>query len=131
MVSFFVACDDSSEAKEEDDCTIDTDGTVKVFYPKGEEVFHIGDTITVKYGAKYADGAGFKILYYFDDVSLPESLTSESVGPEAPKGDQCYTEKVVLTGDDFPTSDEAYIRVCDYNSCGSVGGNSKIFQVIE
>jgi len=132
--SFIVACDSGSSSnadkEEEEDCTIDTDGTVQVFSPKGGEVFHIGDTITVKYGAKYADGTGFRILYYFDSESQGIDLTEESVGPEVPKGDQCYTEKVVLAGEDFPTSEEAYIRVRDYSN-GSVAGNSKNFQVAE
>ena len=53
MASFIVACDSGSSSdtdKEEvEDCSIDTDGTVKVFSPKGGEVFHIGDSITVKW----------------------------------------------------------------------------------
>ena len=132
--SFIVACDSGSSSnadkEEEDDCTIDTDGTVQVFSPKGGEVFHIGDTITVKYGAKYADGTGFRILYYFDSESQGIDLTEESVGPEAPKGDQCYSVQVVLDGDDFPASDAAFITVRDYSN-GSVSGKSKSFQVVE
>src|SRR5574344_808426 len=132
--SFIVACDSGSSSnadkEEEDDCTIDTDGTLQVFSPKGGEVFHIGDSITVKYGAKYADGTGFRILYYFDEESQALDLTEESVGPEAPKGDQCYSVQVVLDGDDFPASDAAFITVRDYSN-GSVSGKSKSFQVVE
>jgi hypothetical protein len=134
MASFIVACDSGSSSdtdKEEvEDCSIDTDGTVKVFSPKGGEVFHIGDSITVKWGAKYADGTDFRILYYFDEESQALDLTEESVGPEAPKGDQCYSVQVVLDGDDFPASNAAFITVRDYSN-GSVSGKSKSFQVVE
>lgn len=130
-VAFLAACgEDKPSAADEDDCFVKA-GVVKVFSPRGGEVFHVGDTITVKFAANYGMGTGFRIRYYAGDLA-PVDLTEESVGPEAPDGKRCYEEKVVLKASisGFVASDEAYIRVHDYSS-QTVGDDSKTFKVIE
>ena len=129
--AFLAACgDDKPNTAVEDDCLVSA-GVVKLFSPRGGEVFKVGDTITVKYAANYSMGTGFRIRYYAGDLAAID-LTEESVGPEAPDGKRCYEEKVVLDPsiDGFTASDEAYIRIHDYSS-QTVGDNSKIFKVVE
>lgn len=121
---------DASEKKDApkaQDCQIQTDGTVKVLKPKAGEVYSLGDSITVFFAAKYAMGAGFRVLYFPNEDARPVDLGTESVGPESPDGKECYSVTLHLNKD-LETSKKAWIKVQDYNSA-SVSGISENFEL--
>jgi len=127
----FMACDsDSSSNAKEYDCTMTEEG-VKVLAPEGGESFSIGDTVTVVFGANYANAGGFRVLYKADVDSNGVDLSEESVGPDAPEGSECYEVSVALSEDrGVVASNKAFIRVQTYNSAAT-RGDSKTFTVKE
>jgi hypothetical protein len=127
----FMACDSGSSSNSEAyDCTMTEEG-VKVFFPEGGESFNMGDTITVIFGANYANAGGFRVLYKADVDSNGVDLSEESVGPDAPEGSECYEVSVALSADmGVIASEKAFIRVQAYNSAAT-RGDSKTFVVKE
>ena len=140
LVLAFVACDSdsssnsdnnsSSSSSKEYDCTMTAEG-VKVLAPEGGETFSIGDTITVVFGANYANAGGFHVYYKADVDSNRVDLFAGSVGPEGPDGSECYEVTAILSADmGVIASDNAFIRVEAYN-WGVIRGDSKTFTVKE
>lgn len=127
----FMACDsDSSSNAKEYDCTMTEEG-VKVLAPEGGETFSIGDTVTVVFGANYANAPGFRVLYKADVDSNGVDLFKESVGPTGPDGSECYEVTAVLSADmGVIASNNAFIRVGAYG-VGVIHGDSKTFTVKE
>ena len=71
------------------------------------------------------------MLYKADVDSNSIDLSEESVGPDAPKGSECYEVKVTLSADmGVVASENAFIRVQAYNSA-AIRGDSKTFTVKE
>lgn len=109
------------------DCTV-KDG-VKVVYPAGGETFHVGDTITVIYGAKIED-SGFCFKFKVDESDIGVDMLDGSAGPEVGDGKTCYKQEVVLSPDVVEASETAMIRVHPYNRQNK-GATSEPFKVKE
>ncbi len=116
----------SSENSEVTDCSV-KDG-VKVFAPKGGELFKLGDTITVVYGSD-VEGSGYRFVFKTSEDDMGMDLLDESVGPTQPDGKTCYEQKVVLKSDDVDFAESAVIRVIPYEKT-SKGANSGTFKIV-
>ena len=138
VAGLFVACDDSSSASDDessssvkaessssakdessssvaaDDCVLEEEG-VKILLPTEGAELKIGDTVTVKFVANYANAGGFRVLYKNNADDKGTDLFETSIGDEAPDGKSCTTEKAVLKSDLVSASDEAILRVQTYN----------------
>lgn len=117
----------SDSGKDDFDCSLASDG-VKVFSPKGGEVFRLGDSVEVTFVAKYKNAGGFKVYYKADEEDAGTNLFSTSIGEEAPDGTRCTTVSAYLDPENVTPSDKAFIRVEAYNS-GKIRGNSETFSV--
>lgn len=130
-----VGCGDSSSSSDSNgveenfDCNLASDG-VKVFAPKGGEVFRLGDSVEIVFVAKYKNAGGFKVYYKADEEDSGTNLFSTSIGEEAPNGTSCTTVSAYLDPENVKPSDKAFIRVEAYNS-GKIRGNSETFTVKE
>lgn len=110
-------------------CNLSEDG-VKVFTPKGGEVFKLGDSVEVTFVAKYKNAGGFKVYYKADENDKGVNLFANSIGDEAPDGKHCTTVSAYLDPENIQASDKAFIQVEAYNA-GKIRGNSETFTVKE
>ena len=116
----------SSENSDVIDCSV-KDG-IKVFAPKGGELFKLGDTITVVYGSD-VEGSGYRFVFKTSEDDMGMDLLDESVGPTQPDGKTCYEQKVVLKSDNVDFAESAIIRVIPYEKT-SKGANSGTFKIV-
>lgn len=117
----------SSAGKAKYDCTVSNG--VKVVFPAGGEEFSMGDTITVIYGSD-VKGTGFRFVFKVGENDAGLDMLPGSAGPEDPDGKTCYEQKVVLSDDYAEPTDEAIIRVVQYERQNKAA-NSGTFTVKE
>lgn len=129
--AFLMGCGSSSSSSdgEQFDCNLSEDG-VKVFTPKGGEVFKLGDSVEVTFVAKYKNAGGFKAYYKASEDDKGVNLFANSIGDEAPDGKHCTTVSAYLDPEIVKASDKAFIQVEAYNA-GKIRGNSETFTVQE
>ena len=118
----------SEEISELDyDCSV-SEG-VKVLYPAqhGDRDFTFGDTITVVYGTDVR-GSGYRFVF-LDEGENQVDLLDKTVGPTAPDGRTCYTQKVVFDNDFFLEGVAGYIGVVpvEYPFLAGTSGLFKVY----
>ena len=118
----------SEEISELDyDCSV-SEG-VRVLYPAqhGDRDFSFGDTITVVYGTDVR-GSGYRFVF-LDDGENQVDLLDKTVGPTAPDGKTCYTQKVVFDNDFFLEGTAGYIGVVpvEYPFLAGTSGLFKVY----
>lgn len=118
----------SEEISELDyDCSV-SEG-VKVLYPaqQGDRDFTFGDTITVVYGTDVR-GSGYRFVF-LDEGENQVDLLDKTVGPTAPDGRTCYTQKVVFDNEFFLEGVAGYIGVVpvEYPFLAGTSGLFKVY----
>lgn len=115
----------SEEISELDyDCSV-SEG-VRVLYPEYGGGFYVGDTITIVYGSDVR-GSGYRFVF-LDDGDNQVDLLDKTVGPTAPDGKTCYTQKVVFDNEFFLQGTAGSIAVIPVEY-PFLAGTSGIFKV--
>jgi uncharacterized protein (TIGR02145 family) len=100
---------------------------IKIVSPKSGDMFHIGDTITVIYGADIED-SGYRFVFKTSEESVGIDLFDESMEPSNIDGNTCNEQKVVLRQDIVEETSTGIIRVIPYSKTNK-GINSATFIV--